>query len=163
MADTGCQFGLYSLAASKKDHPKMFKYLIALTNRLEVGRWSFGRPVFRKVGGDPRFLFVQNTDTDTESDSPVNTWAVSKILSGQLSSDQDWLIFSGRATNDPTLREAAPSARFNRSRWSYWDGSASKEQQGSNQPNTRPETKDDKSLGGTFFSFRDLAHSGLTS
>ena len=105
--------------------------MIALSNRLEVGRWSFGRPVFKKVDGEARFLYLERG---------LLHWVVSNDLTGQIREGHNkWWIASGRGTNDPTLLAAGPSVRLNTTRWRYWDGSGYKEQPGINLTNTMPQ------------------------
>ena len=110
----------------KEHHPSITcsAEVIALSNRLEVGRWSFGRPVFKKVNGETRFLYVE---------SGLIHWVVSNDLTGQIREGRNkWWIASGRGTNDPTLLAAGPSVRLNTTRWRYWAGSGYKEQPGKN-------------------------------
>ena len=73
-----------------------------------MGRWSSGRPVFKKVDGDPRFLLV----------------AEGKTAWGIRSSTTDELVFisSGKATNSPSSSEAGSSVRFQQTRWKFADG-----------------------------------------
>ena len=73
-----------------------------------MGRWSSGRPVFKKVDGDPRFLLV----------------AEGKTAWGIRSSTTDELVFisSGKATNSPSSSEAGSSVRFQQKRWKFADG-----------------------------------------
>ena len=77
-------------------------------NRLEAGKWSSGRPVFKKVDGEERFLLVGEGKTQ---------WAIRRSTTTNLA-----FIISGRATNSPTSPEAGPSDRFGVRRWRYWDG-----------------------------------------
>jgi len=79
--------------------------------RLEEGRWSAGRPVFKKVDGERRFLLVKEGRT---------TWAISSSTTGTGT----W-IESGRATNSPASPEAGPTVRLGRTRWKYWDSDSS--------------------------------------
>ena len=67
-------------------------------NRLEAGKWSYGRPVFKKVDGEERFLFVKK-----------GTWSIRSSLTASGA-----FIQSVRATNSPTSTEAG---------WKFWDGS----------------------------------------
>ena len=58
--------------------------LVAFSDRLEEYRWSFGRPVFKKVDGEPRFLFVSRFGTWMIADSvtshfPHNKWKGAKL------------------------------------------------------------------------------------
>ena len=80
-----------------------------ICNRLEAGKWSEGRPVFKKIDGEERFLFVKEGTT---------TWSIRSSLTAS-----EALIESGRATNSPTSPEAGPSDRFGTTRWRFWDGS----------------------------------------
>ena len=80
-----------------------------ICNRLEAGKWSEGRPVFKKIDGEERFLFVKEGTT---------TWSIRRSLTAS-----EALIESGRATNSPTSPEAGPSGRFGTTRWRFWDGS----------------------------------------
>jgi len=73
--------------------------------RLEVGRWSEGRPVFKKVEGGPRFLFVKEG---------YSTWSIRSSTTAA----EDWVL-SGRATNSPSSPKAGPSVRFGLTRWRY--------------------------------------------
>ena len=69
---------------------------------MEAGKWSSGRPVFKKVDGEERFLLVQEGQT---------FWSIRKSLNASGA-----LIKSGKATNSPTSTEAV---------WSYRNGSGS--------------------------------------
>jgi len=73
--------------------------------RLEEGRWSSGRPVFKKVDGETRFLFVPEG---------FSNWSIktSTTATGAV-------IQSGKATNSPSSPEAGPSVRFGQTRWEY--------------------------------------------
>ena len=77
-------------------------------NRLEEGRWSAGRPVFKKVDGETRFLIVGEGSA---------VW----IITPSTTSTAAWII-SGRGTNSPSSPEAGPSDREEVTRWRYWDG-----------------------------------------
>ena len=79
--------------------------MISLCNRLEVGRWSAGRPVFKKVDGKPWILFVGTGQND---------WTIWTGIGAKIS--------SGRATNSPASPEAGPSVEEGVSKWRYWDG-----------------------------------------
>ena len=95
------------IIASSSD-AQIYREFVALLNRLEVGRWSSGRPVFKKVDGDPRFLLV----------------AEGKTAWGIRSSTTDELVFisSGKATNSHSSSEAGSSVRFQQTRWKFADG-----------------------------------------
>ena len=80
--------------------------MIALCNRLAVGRWSEGRPVFKKVDGEPRFLLVKEGDWSIRSSTTATG---------------GW-IQSGRGTNSPSSPEAGPSVREGVTRWRYVPG-----------------------------------------
>ena len=82
--------------------------LIALCNRLDEGRWSAGRPVFKKVGGEERFLQVGKVE---------NVWSIKTSTTAGRPK-----ILSGRATNSPVSPEAGPSVKDGVTRWRYWDG-----------------------------------------
>ena len=70
---------------------KKRSYLGDLSNRLEVGRWSRGRPVFRKIDQEnERFLSVK---------AEHHVWTVSQTVS----EDFGW-IKSGKATNSPATQ-----------------------------------------------------------
>ena len=83
--------------------------MVRLSIRLEVGRWSSGRPVFKKVGGEPRFLLV-------EEEFP--SWSITDSMTTTGAK-----IISGRATNSPSSPEAGPSVRLGWTGWRYGDGS----------------------------------------
>ena len=87
------------------------KQLIA--HRLEEGRWGAGRPVFKKVGGESRFLQV---------DKWTHNWTIRTSTTGGPA----W-IQSGRATNSPASPEAGASVREGVTRWRYFDGNSWKE------------------------------------
>ena len=88
---------------------QIHKELIVLCNRLEVGRWSSGRPVFKKVNGKPWFMLMKEGH-------PVWSIRSSTTATGAK-------ILSGRGTNSPSSPEAGPSVRFGWTGWDYWDGS----------------------------------------
>ena len=74
---------------------------------MEVGRWSEGRPVYKKVDGETeRVLFVP--------EGYVN-WQIKESTSSTGYS----LIGSGRGTNSPGSSEAGASDRFGWTRWHY--------------------------------------------
>ena len=81
--------------------------MIGLTNRLEEGRWSQGRPVFKKVDGETKFLLVKEGKQN---------WIISSSTTGTTGP-----ITSGRATNSPSSPEAGLSVRRGVTRWRYWD------------------------------------------
>ena len=70
-----------------------------------MGRWSRGRPVFRKVGTDPKFLLVS---------AGVSEWVIQSSTTSPGA-----FIISGRATNSPTSPEAGPTVRTGRNGWAY--------------------------------------------
>ena len=76
---------------------------------MEEGRWSEGRPVFKKVDGETRFLIVKEGTTNWSIDDSTTETEV-------------WII-SGRATNSPASPEAGASVRLGVTRWRYDDGS----------------------------------------
>ena len=81
----------------------------ALSNRLEVGRWSSGRPVFKKVNGEePRFLFVPDGGSRWTIKSSTNVTGAAGAF-----------IMSGRATNSPSSPEAGPRLRLGWTGWHY--------------------------------------------
>ena len=82
--------------------------MIALSHRLEVGRWSEGRPVYKKVDGETRYLSVVEGTA---------VWSITDSTTATVS-----FILSGRATNSPSSPEAGPSVRAGVTRWRYWDG-----------------------------------------
>ena len=95
----------------KGGHPKSLPKLstmIALSDRMEIGRWSEGRPVFKKVDGDsPRFLLVPEGRTQWE-------------ISSSTKETSAW-VKSGKATNSPTSTKAGASMRRGVTRWRYFD------------------------------------------
>ena len=80
--------------------------MIALSDRLEKDRWSFGRPVFKKVDGEPRFLFVFSR----------GTWVIEDSVGAGAAH-----ITSGRATNSPTLSQAGGSVKLGVESWRFVD------------------------------------------
>ena len=82
--------------------------MIAFSDRLEVGRWSEGRPVYKKVGEPTRFLLVKEGKTE---------WYVSGSIAGS-----DNYLVSGRATNSPGSPWVGPSVRSGTASWRYYDG-----------------------------------------
>ena len=87
--------------------------LLALPLRLEVGKWSMGHPVFKKVEGASRFLFVPRGKT---------AWSIRESTNGFSRPVGKLFMTSGKATNSPSSPEAGASARLGFSRWQYWDG-----------------------------------------
>ena len=87
--------------------------LLALPLRLEVGKWSMGHPVFKKVDGASRFLFVPGGNT---------AWSIREATSGFSA-----FMTSGKATNSPSSPEAGASTRLGFSRWQYLDDGIWKE------------------------------------
>ena len=84
-----------------------------MSNRLAVGRWSSGRPVFKKVDGEKKqkaFLVVKEGKA---------VWLISSSTTGTAGS-----IKSGRATNSPFSPEAGPSVKSGATRWRYFDSKA---------------------------------------
>ena len=75
---------------------------------MEEERWSSGRPVFKKVDGQPRFLFVQERNFNDCA------WAISDAVK-----DNGAFIISGRATNSPTSAVAGISVREGVTSWRY--------------------------------------------
>ena len=75
-----------------------------------MGNWSEGRPVFKKVDGEQKFLSV------------IEGWSNWRIQPFQTGTAAH--IVSGRATNSPSSPEAGPSVREGMTRWRYWDGSS---------------------------------------
>ena len=75
---------------------------------MEAGKWSKGRPIFKKVDGVQRFLFVKDGSS---------SWSIRSSLTAGT------YIQSGRATNSPTSPEAGPNDRDGVTKWRYWDGS----------------------------------------
>ena len=84
----------------KSHHQKLSKHteLIALCNRLEVGRWSEGHPVFKKVDEEPGFLLVKDG---------YSSW----YIQSSTTATGAW-IFSGRATDSSSSPETGPSVRL---------------------------------------------------
>ena len=80
--------------------------MIALSRRVEVGRWSEGRPVFKKVDGRSRFLLVQ--------EGWSNAWTIR-----QSTTDDGAYIQSGRATSSPAAPEAGSQVGEEVTRWRY--------------------------------------------
>lgn len=76
--------------------------------RLEVGRWSQGRPVYKKVDGQTLYLLVKES---------FPSWYISSSTTGTTG-----FIHSGRGTNYPSSPEAGPSVRSGYTGWRYWDG-----------------------------------------
>merc|ERR1712013_356110 len=82
--------------------------------RLQEGRWSEGRPVYKKGSGSTE-LFLRVPEGKS-------AWAITP----STTSSSAWLQ-SGRATNSPTSPHAGASGRFGVSRWRYYDGDSWKE------------------------------------
>ena len=80
--------------------------MIALFHRVEVGRWSEGRPVFKKVDGYSRFLLVQEAWSDA--------WTIRRSIT-----DDGAYIQSGRATNSPTSPQAGSNDGKKSTTWRY--------------------------------------------
>ena len=81
---------------------------------MEAGRWSAGRPVYKKVEGETeRILFVQEGNVE---------WEISDSTSGTFT----W-IKSGRGTTSPASRAAGSSDRFGVTGWQYYDNDEWKE------------------------------------
>ena len=77
------------------------------STRLEAGKWSQGRPVFKKVDGELRFLLVEERSIG---------WYI-RTAAGAYTQ-------SGRATNSPTSPEAGPSDKLGWTSWAFaYDGS----------------------------------------
>merc|ERR1711953_429220 len=74
--------------------------------RLEEGRWSKGRPVFKKVSGELRFLSV------------AHGW-ISWSIRRSTSADDEAFIESGIATNSPSSPEAGHNVHYGTTRWMY--------------------------------------------
>ena len=82
--------------------------MIALSHRLEVGRWSEGRPVYKKVDGETtRYLLVAEG---------AAVWCITD----STTAPGGW-ISSGRGTNSPSSPEAGPSVRVGYTGWRYAD------------------------------------------
>ena len=77
------------------------------STRLEAGKWSQGRPVFKKVDGELRFLFVGDGTTH---------WIIGSSITAT-----GGFIYSGKATNSPTSPEAGPSNRLGWTNWVFAD------------------------------------------
>jgi len=92
--------------------------------RLEVGRWSNGRPVYKKVDGETSFLSFFLPDRETERVLFVGwfNW----VITDSTSSTNNF-IASGRGTNSPASSEAGASDRFGVTRWRYDDNGNFKE------------------------------------
>ena len=73
-----------------------------------MGNWSQGRPVFKKVDREDRFLSVIEE---------YNVWRILQSPTATASR-----ITSGRGTNSPSSPEAGPSDREGVTRWRYGDG-----------------------------------------
>merc|ERR1712007_60474 len=74
--------------------------------RLQEGRWSSGRPVYKKGSGSTtRFLHVKEGKC---------LWSIDDSTSSEMA-----YIQSGRATNSPTSSRAGGSVRYGRTNWTY--------------------------------------------
>ena len=62
--------------------------MFAISTRLQVGEWSEGRPVYKKVVGEQRYLLVEEG---------TSVWSVT-----ESPNEAEALIQSGRATNSPS-------------------------------------------------------------
>ena len=91
----------------KCHHIMLFKQIemIVCSHRLEVGKWSRGRPVFKRVDGYSRFLLVTRWS---------NHWVIQRNTF-----DDAAYMQSGRATNSPSSLEAGPSVTEELTRWRY--------------------------------------------
>ena len=78
-----------------------------LLNRLVEGMWSEGRPVFKKVDGEPKFLLVAEG---------ISRWHIM----WSTTANRSWII-SGKATNSPSSPEAGASVKMGLNRWRYYD------------------------------------------
>ena len=102
--------------------------MIVLSHRVEVGRWSEGRPVFKKdvevqnilatfgfaaltIGSrrESRFLLVGEG---------YSAWTIRR----ESVTSPSGAIISGRATNSPSSPEAGPSVSMELTSWRYADG-----------------------------------------
>jgi len=82
--------------------------------RLQEGRWSSGRPVYKKGSGSTAlFLFMQEGKA---------AWSIRS----STTSASAWIV-SGRGTNSPTSSRAGGSGREGVTRWRYHDGDGWKE------------------------------------
>ena len=77
---------------------------------MEVGRWSEGRPVFKKVDGEPRFLLMVKEGWID--------WNI--MMSTTSTAGSEVKIESGRGTNSPASPEAGPSVRYGVTKWRYF-------------------------------------------
>jgi len=85
--------------------------------RLQEGRWSEGRPVYKKGSGSTAlFLLVAEG---------FSAWTIQSSTTAMDFSyyyDYYYWIASGRATNSPTSSRAGGNRRKGVTRWRYWDG-----------------------------------------
>ena len=79
---------------------------------MEEEKWSQGRPVFKKVEGAERFLFVPEG---------VVLWSIRNSLTASYVT----YVLSGRGTNSPTAPEAGSSDKLGVHGWRFWDNSIS--------------------------------------
>ena len=91
--------------------------MIALSDRLEKDSRSFGRPVFKKVEGVPRFLFVGSR----------GTWVIHDSVGAGAGN-----ITSGMATNSPTSALAGKSVSLGVESWRFLDKSGDWAESGGN-------------------------------
>ena len=84
-----------------------------------MGTWSKGRPVFKKVDGETRYLFVKDGNSGT-----YGAWYVMDSTTGDMGvgSKNKQFLRSGRGTNSPGSPFAGPSVRYGTSNWLYNDG-----------------------------------------
>ena len=74
-----------------------------------MGRWSKGRPVYKKVDEEiERFLCIREETSE---------WLISDSPTGKAG-----FIYSGKATNSPFSPEAGKSARFGLTNWRHSEG-----------------------------------------
>jgi len=74
--------------------------------RLQEGRWSSGRPVYKKgSGSNTMFLLVKEGKC---------LWSIKDSTTSEMA-----YIQSGRATNSPTSSRAGGSVRYGRANWTY--------------------------------------------
>ena len=71
-------------------------------------KWSFGRPVFKKVDGEPRFLFVSRFGTWMIADSVTSNFIL-----------HTFHITSGRGANSPTSALAGGSEKLGVNSWRF--------------------------------------------
>ena len=89
-------------------------------NRLEAERWSYGRPVYQKIGETPQELLIAKgtwqirTGTSQERQITKGAWQIRRST-GEKSTN----IRSGKGTNSPSSRHAGPSALDDTQNWLY--------------------------------------------